>query len=106
MSGCKTISQNLHYKDATLHRIKLYPEFEDPYIELWIAVVNRIFDDITSNNKTVMPYERRLDIVKTMLNGGFDWLNIDGRKLLTRWFKSNQKYYEWYKEDIKEWINL
>lgn len=79
---------------------------DDCFIDLWIAVINQIFNDITSNNKTVMPYERRLDIVKTMLNGGFDWLNIDGHKLLTLWFKENQKYYDWYKEDLKEWINL
>ena len=78
----------------------------DRFIDLWIAVIEQIFNDITSNNKTIMSYERRLDIVKTMLNGGYDWLNIDGRKLLTLWFKENRKYYDWYKEDIKEWMNF
>ena len=79
---------------------------DDRFIDLWIAVINQIFKDITSNSKTVMPYERRLDIVKTMLNGGYDWLNIDGRKLLIKWFKENQKYYDWYKEDLEEWMHL
>ena len=78
----------------------------DRFIDLWIAVINQIFNDIISNNKKDMPYERRLDIVKTMLNGGYDWLNIDGRKLLTLWFKENRKYYDWYKGDIKEWMNF
>ena len=79
---------------------------DDRFIDLWIAVINQIFNDITSNSKTIMPYERRLDIVKTMLNGGYDWLNIDGRKLLIKWFKENQKYYDWYKEDLEEWMHL
>ena len=81
-------------------------ETDDFYVNLWILVISQIFKDITSRNKYDMPYNRRLDIVKTMLNGGYDWLDIDGRALLIKWFKQHPKYYDWYKEDLEEWMHL